>query len=46
MCYTVLLVHEKCRNKYILIGFLHMLEEMDSWLIFFFFCIQLVGKAV
>lgn len=25
MCYTVLFVHEKCRNKYVLIGFLHML---------------------
>lgn len=36
MCYTVLFVHEKCKNKYILIGFLHMLAEMDSWLIYFF----------
>lgn len=46
MCYTVLFVHEKCRNKYILIGFLHMLAEMDSWLIYYFFSVQLVGKAV
>lgn len=42
-CYTVLFVHEKCRNKYILIGFLHTLAEMDR-LIFFFFSSNSWGR--